>query len=118
MTDFTGTVFTETEIIDMALDDGIFDDLLEDTTDNFYDWLPQNCHVVQAFYELSCELYARGKRPYYSAYCIREKLRWDSMVSEVGTEYKISNNVTPHLARFIMKLDSKLDGMFKLKATA
>jgi len=109
--------FTSNQIIDAAIQDGIFGDLLPETTDKFYDWLPDNVHVVRAFYEAAHMLHSTGKREYYSLYCIREKLRWDSMVSEVGTKFKLSNNVTPHLARLVMALDPHLNGMFKLKST-
>lgn len=105
------------DILSGVLKPGVFDDLLQETTDEFYKWVPDNCHVVRAFYERACELVEKGNRKYYSAYCIREKLRWDSLVGEVGTDYKISNNVTPHLARLVMVLDPKLAGMFKLKTT-
>ena len=108
---------TDKDILNGVLTPGIFDDLLPETTDQFYNWVTDNCHVVRAFYERACELFEKGNRQFYSAYCIREKLRWDSMIGEVGTEYKISNNVTPHLARLTMVLDPRLSGMFKLKTT-
>ena len=109
--------FTHDEIIDAAVKPGMFADLLPESTDKFYDWLPQNYHVVQSFYDAAHVLHSTKKREYYSLYCIREKLRWDSIVSEVGTKFKLSNNVTPHLARLVMELDPHLKGMFKLKST-
>jgi hypothetical protein len=109
--------FTPDEIINATIQVGGFTDLLPETTDKFYDWLQQNYHVVQKFYEAAHLLKSKGKRKYYSMYCIREKLRWDSMVSEVGTKFKLSNNFTPHLARLVMELDPHLNGMFKLKST-
>jgi len=109
--------FTPSEVIHKANEAGMFAGLLNKPTKKFLEWLPQNHHVFQAFYKTAYELKRRGRREYYSAYCIREKLRWDSLVSEVGTEYKLSNDFTPHLARLIMALDSKLKGMFKLKSS-
>ena len=89
--------------------------LLPKVQEDFMAWLPANTHVVSAFLRYARELKRTGKRDYYSAYAIRERLRWDSMVSEVGTEFKISNNMTPALARLVMAIDPSLDGMFKLK---
>lgn len=93
----------------------IFDDLTEKHKKAFMSWLPDSVHVVQAFLTYAKELKWHGKREYYSAYCIRERIRWDSMIKENGTEYKISNNITPFVARLVMAMDNNLKGMFKTK---
>lgn len=109
---------TYQEIVDcMARNPGIFDDLDPASRKVFMRWLPENVHVVNAFGKLAKYLKQNGNREYYSCYCIREKLRWDSMVSEVGTEYKISNNITPFVARLIMALAPGLVGMFRIKSS-
>ena len=84
----------------------------------FFRWIPKNVHVVSEFGKYARYLKDNGNRTYYSAYAIRERLRWDSMVSEVGTEYKISNNITPFVARLIMAIDPKLEGMFVTKSSS
>ena len=84
----------------------------------FYRWIPKNIHVISAFGKYARYLKDNGNRSYYSAYAIRERLRWDSMVSEVGTDYKISNNITPFVARMIMQIDPTLKGMFKTKSSS
>lgn len=82
----------------------------------FFRWLPDNMHIVNAFGKSALYLKQRVHREYYSAYCIREKIRWDSMLSEVGTEYKISNDMTPFVARLVMALrPNELKGMFRIK---
>lgn len=81
----------------------------------FLKWWPHNIHIIRAFGKEALHLKTHGKRERYSCYTIREKLRWDSLFREVGTEYKISNNNTPFIARLIMKMNKNLDGMFMTK---
>lgn len=93
----------------------MFDGLKSEHLAAFLSWWPQNIHVIRAFGRRAMELVEKGNRKRYSAYTIREVLRWDSWVSEVGTEYKLSNNMTPFVARLLMKMNSKLDGLFVTK---
>jgi len=94
----------------------IFEGLKKRQTREFLAWLPDNMHIVNAFGKAALYLKQRVHREYYSAYCIREKIRWDSMLSEIGTEYKISNNMTPFVSRLIMALrPNELKGMFRIK---
>jgi len=99
----------------IANNPNMFDDLKEKHRDDFLRWLDDNTHVVRAFGRYAIQLKEQGHREYYSAYAIRERLRWDSMLSEVGTEYKLSNNMTPFLARLMMKMDRRLAGIFRTK---
>ena len=96
----------------------IFEGLNNTHREAFMRWLPDNIHVVNAFGKYALELKETGNREYYSAYAIRERLRWDSMIRENGTQYKISNNITPFVARLIMKMNSRLHGIFKVKQMA
>ncbi len=96
----------------------IFEGLLIVHRDKFLEWLPYNLHVISAFGKYAIMLKEKGNREYYSAYCIRERLRWDSLLTEVGTEYKISNNVTPFVARLIMAMDHRLVGLFRTKGNS
>lgn len=95
----------------------LFDDLKTPQKYAFLAWLPDNYHVVLAFGRAAHELKTRGNRERYSCYTIREKLRWDSLLSENGTEFKLSNDNTPFLARLIMKMSPRLDGMFVIKGS-
>lgn len=93
----------------------MFDDLLPSGRKAFRKWLVDNTHVVEAFIKYARQLKHQGNREYYSAYCIRERIRWDSMITQIGGDYKISNNITPFVARLVMKLDPSLKGMFRTK---
>ena len=74
-------------------------------------------HVIRGMWKYAVQLRTTGTRTHYSIYAIRERLRWDSMLREEGTEYKISNNITPHVARLLMVSDKRLAGMFKVKGS-
>lgn len=67
----------------------------------FADWLTQNWHVWLAFCREADKVWARGRRR-YSARTIVEVLRHDSVVAEVGTEWKINNVRIPDMARLYM----------------
>jgi len=95
----------------------IFDGLHDQHRISFMVWLEHNTHVIRAFGKYAVELREGKHREYYSAYTIRERLRWDTMVSETGTIYKISNNITPFVARLLMKMDKRLFGMFRTKSS-
>ena len=83
--------------------------------DWFYSWAAETMHVIKVFQRYAFELKTKGHRDHYSAYTIRERIRWDSMTRETGTEYKISNDVTPYIARLLMLANPLLRGMFKTK---
>lgn len=102
----------------MADNPDMFEGCMEIHRDKFLEWLPDNIHVVSAFGKWGVFLKEKGNREYYSAYCIRERLRWDSLLEEVGTEFKLSNNITPYVARLIMKMDHRLEGMFRTKGSS
>jgi hypothetical protein len=84
----------------------------------FYAWLRAgNLHIVVAFQKYAIMLRKDGNRKHYGSFAIINKLRWDSYFREVGSEYKISNNTAPYLARLIMAANPELDGMFRVKSS-
>lgn len=93
----------------------IFSGLLQSRRIEFIQWLRENTHVVGQFLTYAQMLNRHGGREYYSAYCIRERIRWDTLVTENGTEFKLSNNMTPFIARLVMEIDPSLKGMFRTK---
>lgn len=94
----------------------MFSGLLASRRIEFIEWLRQpNVHVVGEFLKYAQMLNRHGGRAYYSAYCIRERIRWDTLVTENGTEFKLSNNMTPFIARLVMEIDPSLKGMFRTK---
>jgi len=95
----------------------VFEDLKVGTYDKFSDYLRDNFHIYEAFEQTSVDLCANGKRDKYGAFAIINKLRWDSLFHEVGTDFKISNNFAPSLARLTMLVNPQLDGMFVTKSS-
>jgi hypothetical protein len=95
-----------------------FRNLKPETLLRFRDWIKYNGHIVDAFRKYALELYDSGQRSRYSAYCIRERIRWDTMLTETGTAFKISNDFTPIIARLVMIKEKKLRGMFTVKHDA
>jgi hypothetical protein len=93
----------------------IFDGLNVKTIEKFIDWYPSNMHVINAFEREAVFLKLNGKRERYSAYTIREKLRWDSLLKENASAYKLNNNFSPCIARILMYLNPELNGMFNIR---
>lgn len=93
----------------------LFSGLIVERRHEFIEWLRDNTHVVGQFLSYAQMLNRHGGRSYYSAYCIRERIRWDTLVTENGTDFKLSNNMTPFIARLVMEIDPNLKGMFRTK---
>lgn len=102
-------------ILAMKNNPKIFQGLLPERRKEFLLWLRENTHVVWQFLKYAQMLNQHGGRDYYSAYCIRERIRWDTLVTENGTDFKLSNNMTPFIARLVMEIDPNLKGMFRTK---
>lgn len=82
----------------------------------FITYLRWNMHIYNEFERYAIDLRANGRREYYSARAIAQRMRWDTLFQEVGSEYKINNNIITHLARLAMLHKPKLlKGMFKLR---
>ena len=96
----------------------MFSGLIAERRREFTEWLRENTHVVGQFLSYAQMLNRHGGRSYYSAYCIRERIRWDTLVTENGTDFKLSNNMTPFIARLVMEIDPNLKGMFRVKKGA
>ena len=93
----------------------IFEGLKVTTIEKFIDWYPSNIHVINAFEREAVFLKLNGKRERYSAYTIREKLRWDSLLKENASAYKLNNNFSPCIARILMYLNPEFNGMFNIR---
>ena len=80
-------------------------------------WLKDNISIYNEFERYSIYLSEHGKRTRYSARAIIHRMRWDTLIKEKEpTEFKISNNCTPYLARITMLANPRLAGMFQLRA--
>ena len=94
----------------------IFDGLDGKSVLKFMIWFPDNLHVLTAFEQEAKYLKNNGKRERYSAYTIREKLRWDTLLRHNSDDdYKLNNNYSPMVARIVMILNPELEGMFAIR---
>ena len=66
-------------------------------------WFDTNWHIVRAFESTALRLIAKGRK-HYSARTIVEVLVHDSLLSEIGGEFKIGNDNAPDLARVFVVL--------------
>lgn len=82
----------------------------------FLEWLPENLHIWEAFARETLKVIAKGQQ-HYSSYTIVEFLRHHTMVSEIGTEFKINNNVRPYLPRLFDLVYPQHAGLFEYRTT-
>lgn len=75
--------------------------------EGFFHWLADNQHIWKAFEEKAYVMAAVAKRPRYSARTIIEVMRWDSDIHEDKPLFKLSNNMTPGMARLWMAKHGK-----------
>lgn len=79
----------------------------------FMAWLREN-KAMYGHWRAFAQAALRKGRTRFSAYMIRERVRWYVNV-DYGGEYKISNNVTPYMAR-VLALDlPQLQEVFSFK---
>jgi len=71
-----------------------------DYPDGFFHWLQFNSHIWEQFEKHGLTM--AGKRKRYSARTIIEVMRWNSDIREKKKLFKLSNNMTPGLARLWM----------------
>jgi hypothetical protein len=80
---------------------------------DFVNWLADNPKMYRAFRAFALDAVAK-KRTRFSAYMIRERVRWYTNI-EYGGRFKISNNVTPYIARLLALDVPILDKVFAKK---
>lgn len=80
---------------------------------DFVHWLEDNPKIYQAFRAFALDAVAK-KRERFSAYMIRERVRWYTNI-EYGGRFKISNNLTPYIARLLALDVPILDKVFAKK---
>jgi len=66
---------------------------------DFINWLRDNEPMYLEFRRFALDAVAK-RRTRFSAYMIRERVRWYTNV-EYGGKFKISNNTTPYLSRLL-----------------
>ena len=62
-------------------------------------WVRDNPKIYEAFRRFALDA-VRAGRSRFSAYMIRERVRWYTNI-EYGGKFKISNNVTPYVSRLL-----------------
>lgn len=80
---------------------------------DFIPYLQENLHVYTAFEREALRIAAR--RTHYSARTIIEVLRHNSALQEHGSEWKLSDWWTPHLARLFALLNPQHQGLFEFR---
>jgi len=85
-------------------------------SDEFVEWLPKNLHVWEAFVNETFAVLDVGFKK-YSARTIIHVIRHHSAIRENGTEWKVSNNSSPYLARLFALVYPEHASLFKYKAT-
>lgn len=69
--------------------------------DGFFHWLQKNRHIWLEFEQKALQMARIRKR--YSARTIVEVMRWHSDLKEAAPLFKLSNNMTPGMARLWME---------------
>lgn len=82
---------------------------------DFVSWLTDNYELYEYFSKYAEEAINRGRKR-FSAYMIRERVRWYTNVEYDG-DYKISNNLTPYIARLLIVEYPVLAEIFSCKNT-
>lgn len=81
----------------------------------FLMWLHANEEIYNYFRKYAREAIASGRQR-FSAYMIRERVRWYVNVEYAGA-FKISNNLTPWIARLLAEEMPELKKIFRFKET-
>jgi hypothetical protein len=85
----------------------------------FFYWIQYNAHIWNSF-EQSALRIAHNKRKRYSARTIIEHMRWESDIRDMKGKplFKLSNDMTPGLARLFMQKHGKTyPKFFQLNST-
>ena len=83
-------------------------------TPEFLAYLPDNLHVFAAFEREAYKVIARGYK-HYSANTIVHVLRHHSALQEVGSPWKLNNNVSPYLSRLFAMLHPAHAHLFEFR---
>lgn len=83
--------------------------------EDYLDWLLDNEEIYNHFRRFALDALNRGRRK-FSVYMIRERVRWYVNVESRGPgEFKISNNLTPYIARTLVLDDDRFYRIFNTK---
>ena len=80
---------------------------------DFIRWLADNETIYSYFESFAAEAMRSGRKR-FSAYMIRERVRWYTNIEYAG-DFKISNNLTPYIARLLAVQYPVLKDIFSFK---
>lgn len=80
---------------------------------NFNVWLADNTHIYADFERRALQV--AKKRDHYSGYTLFEVMRHESVIREVGGEFKINNTYCADCCRLFMLTHPALAGFFQLR---
>ncbi len=83
------------------------------TTAAFRSWLVENKSIYGYFRKFAIEA-VNANRKRFSIYTVRERVRWYTTVEWKG-EFKVSNNVTPYVARLLLMEFPIMEDMLSIK---
>jgi len=75
-------------------------------------WINDNPKIAKLFLEMARQLQKQGKK--FGAKYLAEKVRWEYSF-RYGDEFKISNNNTAYIARWLIKQDPSLESCMKFR---
>jgi hypothetical protein len=82
-------------------------------SDDFFEWLPNNEHIYDAFSFETMKIIRKGYQ-HYSGRTILEVLRHHSALSEQGI-WKLNNNHTPYLCRLFALMNPRFAEIFEYR---
>lgn len=85
----------------------------------FREWIQKEGHldIYHMFVRFAREAKYRGNHEFYSNQLIINRMRWETMISETDSQFKISQFIGAYLARVAMLANPDLMGMFKTHKT-
>ncbi len=78
-------------------------------------WIKKNPKIAQLYFDYAKEM-ANAKRR-FGIKLVAERVRWD-MYFKIGESYKVNNNHTPYIARWIIAKDSSIEKYMRFRKTA
>lgn len=81
----------------------------------FYEWLKANPHIIDVFLKFARRARNSGHKR-FGMQAIVERVRWETNVElQAVDEFKINNDFAAPMARYLVKLDPALDGLFEFR---
>ena len=79
----------------------------------FKQYIKDNPHIWEEFEKIALGLTARTTR--YSARDILPVMRWHSVIAENGSDFKVTNNISPYLSRLFEEKHPAYKNFFSKK---